>query len=75
MWMTTTRPIRRGQVKTLTYDTDAVELLLAMCPHVKCQGKFLSELIRQEARIREERQRVRAALLAVVGPEPRVDAE
>ena len=40
MWMTTTRPIRRGQVKTLTYDTYAVDLLLCDLSACEMSGEI-----------------------------------
>ena len=50
----------------LTLDLDAKQLLRELCPSKKAHGRFLSELIRTEQRIREERQRVRAALAGVL---------
>ena len=55
-----TLPIRRGVQRLLTMDPDAVELLYELTPSLKNHGRFLSELVRQEARIREDRQRRRA---------------
>ena len=55
-------PERCGVAKVLTLDLDALTLLRELCPSTKAYGRFLSELLRTEARIREERQRLRRIL-------------
>jgi hypothetical protein len=64
----TPKPIRCGRAINLTIDHDAEELLRDLCPSRKALGRFLSELVRREAALREERQKVKAALLAALDP-------
>jgi hypothetical protein len=55
-------PTRCGIARALTLDVDALQLLRELCPSTKAHGRFLSELIRTEQRIREERRRLRRLL-------------
>ena len=55
-------PVRCGHAVALTLDVDARALLRELCPSKKAHGRFLSELIRTEQRIREERRRLRELL-------------
>jgi hypothetical protein len=48
---------RRGIAKQLIFDADALALLRQLCASRKAQGRFVSELLRTEQRMREERQR------------------
>jgi hypothetical protein len=48
--------------RILTIDVDALELLKEMCPVIREQGPFISGLLREEKRVREERQRLRRVL-------------
>jgi hypothetical protein len=48
-------PVRRGRPVTLTLDYDAEALLRAMAPSRKAFGQLVSELLRREARERDER--------------------
>src|SRR5262245_22197115 len=57
-------PIRCGKAAVFTFDHDALEILPLLAPSKKAQGRFLSELIRQEVVRREERQKVLGALAA-----------
>jgi hypothetical protein len=60
-------PERQGIAKTFTITKDALILLRELAPHGKSHGAFISELLRKEAALREERQRVREALETVWG--------
>ena len=55
-------PTRCGIARALTLDADALELLRELCPSTKAHGRFISELIRTEQRVREERARLRRLL-------------
>ena len=59
-------PIRRGVAKLLTLDFDAVAALEELAPGPKSQGKLVSELLRAELCRREERARLRQAVLAAL---------
>jgi hypothetical protein len=63
-----TSPTRKGHPCTYNMDRDALVLLRELVPSQRAYGKFLSELIRREACLREERARIRAALAAVLEP-------
>jgi hypothetical protein len=83
MWGNTPRPepvraparapapkvVRRGRAVNLTVDPDALELLRQLCPSKKGLGHLVSELIRTEVRVREERLKVTTALRAALDPE------
>ena len=56
-------PIRRGVAKQFTLDFDAVAVLEALAPGPKAQGRLISELLRAEMCRREERARLREAVL------------
>jgi hypothetical protein len=56
---------RRGISKTITLDLEAVRILEAFSLGKHTQGRFVSELLRREALRREERARLKAAVLAV----------
>ena len=56
-------PRRRGIAVNLTLDTDAAELLREIAPTKKGHGRFVSELLRAERLRREERARLRQAVL------------
>jgi hypothetical protein len=57
---------RKGHVATLQLDFDAWELLQQIAPTNKAYGRYLSELIRQDAVRRAEWARVRAVEQAVL---------
>ena len=57
---------RCGRAINLTIDHDAEELLRTLCPSRKAFGRFLSELVRREAALRAEREKVKAAMLAAL---------
>jgi hypothetical protein len=59
-------PRRRGVAINITLDKDAAELLKEIAPHKKGHGRFVSELLRAERLRREERERMRAAVLQVL---------
>ena len=81
MWTNTPRPIREttpksircGRAINLTIDHDAEALLRELCPSRKAFGRFLSELVRREAALREERRKVKAAMLAALDPEAELE--
>jgi hypothetical protein len=56
-------PVRRGVAKLLTIDRDAVEALETLAVGPKAQGRVVSELLRAEMCRREERARMRQAVL------------
>jgi hypothetical protein len=56
------KPKRKGIVKTYSFDPDAVPLLKAMTPNSRGVGLLLSELIRKEARERQQRPALIATL-------------
>ena len=56
-------PVRRGVPKQFTIDFDAVVVLEALASGPKSQGKLISELLRAEMCRREERARMRQAVL------------
>ena len=60
-------PRRCGVSKCLTIDRDAVALLQEMCESSKAQGKFLSELVRREKALREQREQLRYAQCTICG--------
>ena len=60
-------PRRCGVSKCLTIDHDAVTLLQELCESSKAQGKFLSELVRREKALREQREQLRQAQCKVCG--------
>ena len=49
-------PHRNGKSAVFTFDHDALELLPLLAPGKRAQGRFISELIRQEQVRRETRQ-------------------
>jgi hypothetical protein len=51
-------PHRCGRAAVFTYDHDALALLPILAPGKKAQGRFISELIRREFAVRQERERV-----------------
>jgi hypothetical protein len=53
---------RRGISRTLTLDYDSSELLRELAPGPRHQGRYISDLIRQEYARREERRRIRETL-------------
>ena len=55
-------PVRRGKVKQITLEYDAVAVLEALAPGPKAQGRLVSELLRAEVSRREERARLRQVL-------------
>ena len=57
-------PHRCGKAAVFTFDDDVLAMLAAMAPGKKSQGRFLSELIRQEVMRRIERQKFVAELTA-----------
>jgi hypothetical protein len=57
-------PVRCGKAAVFTFDHDALEILPLLAPSKKAQGRFISELIRQEVIRREERQKFLAELVA-----------
>jgi hypothetical protein len=60
--------IRRcGVLKQFTFDLDALPLLEELCPSPKAVGRFLSELIRKEKALREQREHLREAQCTVCG--------
>ena len=61
-----TVPARRGVARNLTLDMDASEFLRESAPSRKTQGKFVSALLLAERARREERARMKAALLQVL---------
>ena len=61
-----TVPARRGIARNLTLDVDASELLRELAPSRKAQGKFLSALLKAEQARREERARLKAAMMQVL---------
>ena len=63
-------PVRRGKVKQLTLDYDAVAVLEALAPGPKAQGRLMSELLRAEVSRREERTRLRQVLLDALAVPP-----
>jgi hypothetical protein len=56
--------VKRGVPCNFAFDVDAIELLREMVPSKKGYGRYLSELLRNEQIRREERQRIKAAMLA-----------
>ena len=62
--MPTRTPIRRGKAVTLTLDLDAVPLLRQLAPNARRYGGLVSELLRRELALREERAKVTQELLA-----------
>ena len=62
--------IRKGKVRSLQLDFDALEMLQELSPTRKGYGRYLSELVRRDYIRREEWKRVRAleqAALVEVG--------
>ena len=59
-------PIRRGVPKQFTIDQDAATVLVELAHGPKAQGRLISELIRAEKSRREERARMRQAVLAAL---------
>lgn len=59
-------PIRRGRVKTLTLEFEAVEILERLCLNTRSQGLLISSLIRAEERKRDEMKQRRARRYAEV---------
>jgi hypothetical protein len=55
-------PIRRGKNIVLSLHLDAIELLPELSPSKKGYGALISELIRREKVLREERARMKAAV-------------
>ena len=64
-------PARRGVAVAYTIDPDAYELLRTLTPSRKAHGRTISELIRSEVQRREDRQRLREAILQVFEEAPR----
>jgi hypothetical protein len=58
-------PKRKGKPVCLTIEFSALEQLHALCPNGKAYGKFLSDLIWQEAARRQALTQVRERLSAV----------
>ena len=56
-------PVRRGVAKQFTLDYDAVAVLEVLAAGPKSQGKLISELLRAELCRREERARMRQAVI------------
>jgi hypothetical protein len=59
-------PIRRGKNIVLNLHLDAIELLPELSPSKKGYGALISELIRREKALREERLKVKAAVERVL---------
>jgi hypothetical protein len=59
-------PIRRGKNIVLNLHVDAIELLHELSPSKKGYGGLISELIRREKVLREERARLKAAVERVL---------
>ena len=57
-----TAPTRKAVPKNFSIDEDALVLLSELCPSRKAHGRFLSELVRREKALREERARLRKVL-------------
>ena len=57
-------PTRCGKAAVFTFDHDALDLLSVLAPSKKAQGRFLSELIRQEQVRRETRREMIADMQA-----------
>lgn len=57
---------RRGKPLTFQFDFDAVEMLYEISPTSKAVGRYLSELIRRDYIRRQEWEKARAALPALV---------
>jgi hypothetical protein len=60
-----TIPGRRGVSKNFTMDADAVALLDELVTSKKGHGRFLSALLRAEQARREERRKLKEAVLQV----------
>jgi hypothetical protein len=58
--------VRKGKPIAYQFDHDAVVMLYELVPTNKSHGRFLSELVRREYLRRQEWERARAALPAVV---------
>ena len=56
-------PARRGVARNLTLDHDADEILQELTPSRKSKGKFISSLLLAEQARREERARMRQAVI------------
>jgi hypothetical protein len=56
-------PVRRGKSKYITLDWDAIAALEILAPGPGAQGRVVSELLRAELCRREERARLRQAVL------------
>jgi hypothetical protein len=52
-------PARRGVQRLLTIERDAAVILNELCAGEKTHGRLVSDLLRTEKRIREERERWR----------------
>ena len=57
-------PHRNGRAAVFTFDHDALELLPLLAPGKRAQGRFLSDLIRQEQIRRETRREMIAEMQA-----------
>lgn len=55
-------PVRRGRPVCITLDEDSEQLLRAMAPSNKAFGALIGELLRREARERDERAQLLARL-------------
>ena len=61
-------PVRCGRAAVHTFDQDALDMLAVLAPSKKAQGRFLSELIRQEVTRRVERQKFVDAMSVKLQP-------
>ena len=58
-------PERRGVARNYTMDREAVALLNALAPSRKGLGRYLSSLVKAEMARKEERQKLKEAVLQV----------
>jgi hypothetical protein len=56
-------PVRRGVARYLVLDFDADAMLTELAPHRKAQGRYISELLRAEVVRREERRKLKEAVM------------
>jgi hypothetical protein len=66
-------PVWRGRAKNLTLDLAAVEVLEAIASGPRAQGWLVSALLLAEGARREERARLKHALLAALGEPGGID--